>query len=215
MTLSLNIISILDHVNPNSLLADLLFFPTVLYLGFSTINKRENKLLMDIFSFNPIRQTNSNDCDRGEWRCREIGSPCSGADPAGTSRWSFAFFGEIKPSVGVTRAVRPWAVWEEAGGTFLTFSLRGIRPLGGEGAYLIGLCMWLVRRVELHSGFYNILRKTTVISVKETAWLSASSGMCACVCLCVCVCVWVRDFLICFSKSFDYEERGGLLLLNT
>lgn len=29
------------------------------------------------------------------------------------------------------------AVWLEAGGTFLTSSLRGIRPLKGEGAYLI------------------------------------------------------------------------------
>lgn len=60
-------------------------------------------------------------------------------DPAVVSGRSDAFVHEIKVQLGVTRAVRPRAVWLEAGGTFLTSLLRGIRPLKGEGAYLISL----------------------------------------------------------------------------
>lgn len=58
-------------------------------------------------------------------------------DPAVAPRWSYAFVHEIKVQRGVTRAVRPRAVRLEAGGTFPTSLLRGIRPLKGERAYLI------------------------------------------------------------------------------
>lgn len=49
----------------------------------------------------------------------------------------FAVVPQIKVQRIVTRAVRPGAVRLEAGDTFLTSWLRGIRPLEGEGAYLI------------------------------------------------------------------------------
>lgn len=81
------------------------------------------------------------------------------ADPAVASGWSNAFVHEIKVQRGVTRAVRPLAVRLEAGGTFLTSLLRGIRPLKGERGHIWlvcskvledgGLCMWSVWHFEL------------------------------------------------------------------
>lgn len=84
---------------------------------------------------------------------------CMRADPAEASGWSNAFVHEIKVQRCVTRAVRPLAVRLEAGGTFLTSLLRGIRPLKGERGHIWlvcskvledgGLYMWSVWHFEL------------------------------------------------------------------
>lgn len=69
-----------------------------------------------------------------EWGSLDVAMACG---------WSYAFPHKIKSPVSRGQS-GPGAVWLEAGGTFLTSSLRGIRMQEGEGAYLIipfrGLC---------------------------------------------------------------------------
>lgn len=90
--------------------------------------------------------------------------------------WSYAFTHKIKSLVSRGQS-GPGAVWLEAGGTFLTSSLRGIRMQEGEGAYLLILFRGLGGRDHMINGvfsvmFLNLIWKMAILwGIKWLEWV--------------------------------------------